>query len=86
MARKYYKDIDGNPYVLRKKIGRKWHLAELCRHIGTKTYYFGFHFIMTPKKGDLVEIKFSEAFNYIEHEYTWKVTGENRVLIKLNEK
>lgn len=65
MARKYYKDIDGNPYVLRKKVGRKWHLAELCRRLGsTKGCYFGFYFIMIPKKGDLTETKFSEAFNY----------------------
>jgi hypothetical protein len=49
-----------------------------------KGYHFGFYFTMIPKEGDLVEIKYSEAFNYIEHEYTWKVTGEKRVLVKLN--
>lgn len=70
MARKYYKDIDGNPYVLRKKVGREWYLAELCRLLGQeKGYHFGFYFTMIPKKGDLVEIKFSEAFDYSNYEY-----------------
>lgn len=63
MARKYYKDIDGNPYVLRKIVGGEWHLAELCRHYGQeKGFHFGFYFTMIPKEGDLIETKYKDVF------------------------